>query len=320
MSQAQSAALNFDPNAQAAAVGMETMPTHWATVAIIESEMKPTGGGSGAALNLTCVLQPGMKYAGRKVWIRLNLENSSEKAVEIARAELTSICYSVGVRAAITNTNVLHDKPFDVKIKFCAEEYVMDPMTNLPQTDTAGNSLVKYESKNEIKGFDTAGAKSLADAINAANGAATPAVGVQAAAVAPAAAAPVAQVAPVAAQVAPVAAVAVAQAAPVVAATVAAPVVQQAVVDPNAQPVVAAATASPAGTVAQTAAPVQQVAPQTAAPVVATAQQAAPVQAAVVTPDVAAVEVAQAQVAPAAAAAPAADPNGGQPAWAQPAG
>ena len=242
--QQESAQFDFDPTAQSGLSSREAMPTHWASVFVESSKMKATGGGTGAALELTCLLMPGQEFAGRKIWINLNVQNANEKAVEIAKAELTTISTCAGVLERFNNTSVLHNKPFDIHIEFVPEEHYIDPQTGQPQMDSTGTMpLVKWKAKNEVKDYAAFGKKVTL-------GANTQSVGQPVAAVAQAA--PVQQ-AP--AQAAPVQAVA--QAAPVQQVTQAAPV-QQAASIPNVQqaaPAQVQVTASQPGTVADGSSP-----------------------------------------------------------------
>ena len=63
---------------------------------ITDSELKPTKSGSGEFLELVLQVQDG-PHKGRKVWDRLNLFNSNEKAVMIAKQRLKAIQDAVGV-------------------------------------------------------------------------------------------------------------------------------------------------------------------------------------------------------------------------------
>lgn len=52
---------------------------------------------------------------GRKYWVRLNLWNSSQVAVEIAQKEFTTICRAAG-KLQVNDTVELHGIPMKVKI------------------------------------------------------------------------------------------------------------------------------------------------------------------------------------------------------------
>ena len=53
--------------------------------------------------------------AGRKAWDRLNLDNPSQQAVEMAERTLSAICHATGVMN-VTDTDQLHFKPLIFKM------------------------------------------------------------------------------------------------------------------------------------------------------------------------------------------------------------
>ena len=129
------ATLNFNANEVDPAVGFDPIPAGAYTAIITESEMKPTKTNNGRYLQLTFQIIDG-DCKGRLVWARLNLENPSEMAVKIARAELSSICRAVGVMAPRDSLE-LHNLPIVIKV------------TCRKRDDTG-------EITNEIKGFESA--------------------------------------------------------------------------------------------------------------------------------------------------------------------
>lgn len=106
--------LNFDANNVEPNDGFEAIPAGEYLAVICESEWKATKGGTGQMLVLTFVIVEG-EYQNRKLWARLNLENPSAQAVEIARGEFSAICRAVGVPAP-TDSAQLHDLPLIVKV------------------------------------------------------------------------------------------------------------------------------------------------------------------------------------------------------------
>ena len=76
---------NVDPD-----VGFDPLPASKYKVAITASEMKPTKNKKGSYLELEFTVLEG-DCKDRKVWARLNLANPSEKAVQIARAQLSAM-------------------------------------------------------------------------------------------------------------------------------------------------------------------------------------------------------------------------------------
>ena len=95
---------------------------------IISSEMKPTKSGDGAYLELELQVIAG-PYTGRKLWDRLNLNNSNETTVRIARGALSSICRAVGILQPQDSCE-LHDLPLPVKVA-CKKRDDTDEMTNV---------------------------------------------------------------------------------------------------------------------------------------------------------------------------------------------
>lgn len=83
---------------------------------ITDSDVKPTKNGNGHYAELTYeILSPEAK--GRKVWVRLNLDNPNQKAVEIAQRQLSAICHAVDVMN-VTDTQQLHYKPHVIRVEY----------------------------------------------------------------------------------------------------------------------------------------------------------------------------------------------------------
>lgn len=125
-------ALNFDANTVAPEFGIDAIPSGWYTVSIDESQMKPTKDGSGAYLQLRFNVMQG-QYSGRKIFCRLNLQNSNEMTVQIAKGQLSAIAHSIGV-LQVQDSSQLHGKPMKIKV-------VKKPAAN------------GYEASNEVTGF-----------------------------------------------------------------------------------------------------------------------------------------------------------------------
>ncbi len=106
--------MNFDANTVPPAETREAVPEGWYSVVITESEMRPTRDQQGHYLNLTFKVIAG-QYQGAVVYDRLNLHNSSEKAVEIAFRTLSSICRATG-QMVIQDTQQLHNHPLEAKV------------------------------------------------------------------------------------------------------------------------------------------------------------------------------------------------------------
>jgi hypothetical protein len=118
---------NFNANEVDPNVGFDPVPEGKYIAVITGSEMKPTKNGAGSYLELTFDIIDG-KYKGRKVWARLNLENSSAKAVQIARGDLSAICRATGVMQPQDSIE-LHNLPLCIKV-VCKNREDTGEMTN----------------------------------------------------------------------------------------------------------------------------------------------------------------------------------------------
>lgn len=94
---------------------------------ITASEMKPTKAGDGAYLELELEVLDG-PAKGRKLWDRLNLNNSNDTTVKIAKGTLSAICRAVGVLQPKDSCD-LHDLPMLVKVA-CKKRDDTDELTN----------------------------------------------------------------------------------------------------------------------------------------------------------------------------------------------
>lgn len=101
-------------------------------VIITASEMKLTKDGTGQYLELTLEVQAG-EFQGRKLFDRLNLNNSSRQAVEIAQRQLSQIAHAVGV-LQVADSEQLHFKPLVAMVRVRA-------------------AREGYDASNEIKGY-----------------------------------------------------------------------------------------------------------------------------------------------------------------------
>lgn len=123
--------LNFDANQVEPALALDPIPSDKYVAAITASESKPTKAGTGTYLQLEFTVLDG-EYKGRKVWSRLNLNNPSQQAVDIARSELSAICRAIGVMQ-VHDSNQLHNIPLVISVRL--------------KQDASG------EMHNEIKGY-----------------------------------------------------------------------------------------------------------------------------------------------------------------------
>lgn len=99
----------------------EPLPPGWYQVAIVESEEKETAKGDGSYLKLKFQVIEGPRE-GKNLWANLNLNNPSEKAVKIARGQLSAICSACAdasgdvSKLTPTSSQDLHMIPLEVKV------------------------------------------------------------------------------------------------------------------------------------------------------------------------------------------------------------
>jgi hypothetical protein len=105
---------------------------------ITASEMKATKNGNGSYLELTFQVIEG-PYKNRLLWSRLNLDNPSAQAVQIARAELSAICRAVGVTQPKDSIE-LHNLPLVVTVK----------CKNREDTGDVVNEIKNYAKKEPV--------------------------------------------------------------------------------------------------------------------------------------------------------------------------
>lgn len=105
---------NFDANQVEPNKDFEAIPAGRYEAMIVASEMKPTSSGTGEYLELQMAVVSGPNQ-GAILWDRLNLKNPSEKAVQIARGQLSSLCRAVGVLVPKDSTQ-LHNLPMVVRV------------------------------------------------------------------------------------------------------------------------------------------------------------------------------------------------------------
>jgi len=118
---------NFNAHEVDPALNFEAIPAGKYLAVITDSEMKPTKANTGHYLELTFEVIEG-EYKGRKVWARLNLDNPSPQAVQIARAELSAICRAVGVMEPKDSCE-LHNLPLTITVR-CKRRDDSDEMAN----------------------------------------------------------------------------------------------------------------------------------------------------------------------------------------------
>lgn len=137
------AQINFDARNVAPDEGRAgPIPTDWYNMALVESEYGPTEKSSAEApaMKITAVFQVvDGQYKGRKIYHNFNMQNPSEKAEKIGRAQFSALCHAVNVLMC-ADTVQLHNIPLKGRVKLVPEV-----------KDAVGN--VQYEAKNEITAF-----------------------------------------------------------------------------------------------------------------------------------------------------------------------
>ena len=107
--------LNFNAETVEPSVPFEAIPAGKYIAIITDSDMKDTRSGSGRYLQLEFEITDG-EYRGRKLWTRLNIENTNPEAVRYARADLAAICRAVGVLHPVDSVE-LHNLPLQITVK-----------------------------------------------------------------------------------------------------------------------------------------------------------------------------------------------------------
>lgn len=132
----------FNANEVEPSKDFEPIPEGRYTAVITESEMMNTKAGNGSYLKLTFQIVEG-QHQNRNLWARLNLDNPNEKAVQIAKGQLSAICRAVGVLTPKDSAE-LHNLPLVIRV------------TCQPDDDGF--------TRNEVKGFYTrASAQAVAE-------------------------------------------------------------------------------------------------------------------------------------------------------------
>lgn len=91
------------------------MPEGVYELIVNQSEVKVPSSGKGEMLSLEMEVLDG-EFKGRKVWENFTLKNDNEKAVQIGRGKLSSLCRALGVMQ-LTDSQQLHFIPFQAKLK-----------------------------------------------------------------------------------------------------------------------------------------------------------------------------------------------------------
>lgn len=107
--------LNFDATNVEPQAAFDPIPSDKYVAAVTNSELKPTKAGNGSFLQLEFTILDG-EYKGRKLWDRLNINNPSSQATDIARSQLSAICRAVGIMQ-VRDSNELHHRPLQITVR-----------------------------------------------------------------------------------------------------------------------------------------------------------------------------------------------------------
>jgi hypothetical protein len=105
----------FDATQVDPAKDFEALPPARYEVVMTESEWVDTKANDGKYLKLTFQVITG-PYKDRNLWANLNLMNKSDKAVQIAKGQLSSICRAVKIHTP-KDTTELHNLPLVVRVE-----------------------------------------------------------------------------------------------------------------------------------------------------------------------------------------------------------
>jgi len=122
----------------------EVIPAGDYEVAIVGSIVQANKAGTGKYLSLELQVLSG-QHKGRKLFDLLNLWNPNEKAVEIAKGTLSSICRAVGVLTPNDSAD-LHNRPLVAVVRIRKDD--------------------EYGDKNIIRGYKTAAGAGNAEQLN----------------------------------------------------------------------------------------------------------------------------------------------------------
>ncbi|MCC2653086.1 MAG: hypothetical protein K0R61_743 [Microvirga sp.] len=123
---------SFNANNVPPAQDFSVLPAGEYLVQVVASEMRSTKNGSGRYLWLEMEILDG-EYQSRKMWDRLNLENTNPQAVQIAQRQLSALCHAVG-EAVVEDSEQLHNKPVIATVRVRPEQGA-------------------YSASNEIRGY-----------------------------------------------------------------------------------------------------------------------------------------------------------------------
>ena len=124
----------FDATQHEPSQSFDPVPDGWYAVTVTGAEWAPTKAGP-QLLKLTLEIDGNAhpQFANRKLWDRLNLNNTNQQAREIAQRTLSSICHAVG-KLQLAGISDLLGARLRCKAKAIPAEG-------------------QYEARNEVKGY-----------------------------------------------------------------------------------------------------------------------------------------------------------------------
>jgi hypothetical protein len=99
----------------------EPIPAGWYNARIVKADLQDTKSGTGQYIKLRLDVT-GPSYQGRVMWANLNIRNSSSKAEEIGRAQLSAILQAIGL-PKISDTDQLISGELQIKVEVKSDDY-----------------------------------------------------------------------------------------------------------------------------------------------------------------------------------------------------
>lgn len=106
----------FDSSKVEPQTAFELLPPGLYKLRLVDATEKPTKAGTGSYINMQFEVVEPAQYNGRRVFDMLNLNNPSEKAVQISQARLSALTRAAGL-GTISDTDELLMRPVLAKIK-----------------------------------------------------------------------------------------------------------------------------------------------------------------------------------------------------------
>jgi hypothetical protein len=141
------AKIAFNAAAVTPSAPMGVLPPGTYRAEITNTEVKNTKTGNGTYLSVEFTINDG-PARGRKLWSNYNLQNPSDKAVEIAERELSALCHAVGKTAMVDDSDELLGLSVSLAV-------------GLDKNDSERNRITGYMSVNAATAATRPGAATL---------------------------------------------------------------------------------------------------------------------------------------------------------------